>query len=323
MRSYSLIIQNKITKNKESLSKTERLFLFYMDNPLHIVYQMLEFLPERIKDALENVNINNVYEIRLRADFPTLINYLGEYKYLGSYGVCERIEQAIVCDDGDISDCVFRAGNYSVYSVEEQIKRGFITAGKGERIGLAGEYVFDKGQPLSIRNFTSLCIRVPHEIVGCGDEIFQRCMRDKVRNVLIASPPGLGKTTILRDLGRIISEKGRKNVLICDERGEIGCGNVKNGCDILKYADKATAFEAGIRAMRPDVIITDELSALDCSAVEKAVYGGVKVLASAHFSCISDIKQPFLGLFERYVILNKQKIGQIDGVYDTKGQKVD
>ncbi len=283
---------------------------------------MLEFLPERIKDALQNVNMNNVYELRLRADFPTIINYLGEYIYLGAYGVTEHTEQAICCDSGEIGDCVFRAGNYSVYSVEEQIKRGFITAVNGERIGLAGEYVFDRGQPLTIRNFTSLCIRVPHEILGCGEEIFRRCMCDRVRNLLIASPPGLGKTTILRDLGRIISLKSRKNVLICDERGEIGCSEKQNGCDILKYADKRTAFEAGIRAMRPDIIITDELSDTDCAAVEKAAYAGVKVLASAHFSSFSHIKPPFFGLFERYVMLDDRQIGKISEIYDEEGRRI-
>ena len=283
---------------------------------------MLDFLPQIVKDALNKVNMRNVYEIRLRAEKPVMVNYKGEYRYLGFYGFVERVEQALRCDLDEIANCVFCAGKYSVYSVEEQIKKGFITAENGERIGLAGEFVLEKGQPLALRNFTSLCIRVPHEIIDSGNEIYRRCMLDRVRSVLIASPPGRGKTTILRDIGRILGEKTKNNVLICDERGEISNGETGNACDVLKFCDKATAFTSGIRALRPDIIITDELSPNDCLAVQSAIVAGVSVVASAHFHDINDIKPPFLGTFERFVILNKDKIGEIDGIYDESGKEL-
>ena len=282
---------------------------------------MLEFLPQNVKNGLRRLNVERVYEIRLRADKPTTVNYAGQYRYLGEYGLTERVENAVRCDMDEITNCVFRAGQYSVYSVEDQIRRGYITASQGERIGLAGEYVLEKGQPLALRNFSSLCIRVPHEIIGCGMEIYGRCMRDQVRNVLIVSPPGLGKTTILRDLSRILSKKTKSNILICDERGEISAGNTGGTCDVLKFVDKTTAFEAGIRAMRPDIMITDELSSTDCAAIEKAIAAGIKVVASAHFSKMSHIKSPFLELFERYVVLDEREIGKIKGVYDEEGRE--
>ena len=282
---------------------------------------MLEFLPQNVKNGLRRLNVERVYEIRLRADKPTTINYAGQYRYLSEYGLTERAENAVWCDMEEIANCVFRAGQYSVYSVEEQIRRGYITANHGERVGLAGEYVLEKGQPLALRNFSSLCIRVPHEVVGCGVEIYRRCMREGLKNVLIVSPPGLGKTTILRDLSRILSEKTKGNVLICDERGEISAGNTGETCDVLKFLDKTTAFEAGIRAMRPDIMITDELSFTDCAAIEKAIAAGIKVVASAHFSKISHIKPPCLGLFERYVVLDEREIGKIKGIYDEKGRE--
>lgn len=241
---------------------------------------------------------------------------------MSDYGITDHADKALQCTASDIADTVYRAGKYSVYSVEEQIKKGFLTAEKGERIGLAGEYVFEKGQPLAIRNFTSLCIRVPHEIVGCGMEIYQSCMRDKVRSILIMSAPGLGKTTILRDLGRILSEKTLKNVLICDERGEISAGEVGQSCDVMLFSDKRTAFESGIRAMRPDIIITDELSASDCEAVEKAISAGIAVVASAHFSDIRAVQAPFSGLFERYVLLERKEIGKIRAIYDRNGREI-
>ena len=283
---------------------------------------MLDFLPENVKDALSHVNLRHVYELRLRADKPTRINYQGVYSYLSDYGLTKHVEKALRCDAIDIADCIYRAGKYSVYSVEEQIKSGFITTENGARLGLAGEYVFDKGQPLSIRNFTSVCIRIPHEIKGCGNEIYVKCLQDRLKNVLIASPPGLGKTTILRDLARIISEKTKKNILICDERGEIACGDIGETCDVMKYSDKNTAFSSGIRAMRPDLIITDELSELDCNAVKKAYCAGVFVIASEHFSRKERIKEEFLVLFDRYVILNDEKIGEIADIYDREGKKI-
>ena len=282
---------------------------------------MLEFLPQNVKDGLRRLNVERVYEIRLRVDKPTTVNYAGEYRYLSAYGLTEHAENAVQCDMDEIANCVFRAGQYSVYSVEEQIKRGYITAINGERVGLAGEYVLEKGQPLALRNFSSLCIRVPHEVVGCGTEIYQSCMRDRIRNVLIVSPPGLGKTTLLRDLSRILSDQTKSNILVCDERGEISAGNTGASCDVLKFVDKTTAFEAGIRAMRPDIMITDELSVVDCNAIEKAIAAGIKVVASAHFSEMSHIKAPFFGLFERYVVLDERKIGKIKGVYDEKGRE--
>ena len=226
---------------------------------------MLDFLPQNVKEGISRVNLKDVYEIRIRAEKPVTVNYLGVYRYLSAYGLTQIREKALKCTVEDIADCVFKAGNYSVYSVEEQLKRGFITAQYGERIGIAGEYVFEKGQPFALRNFSSLCIRVPHDVIGCGEKIYKHCMSDRVRNLLIASPPGLGKTTILRDLARILGVKTGLNVLICDERGEISAGEIGETCDVLKYSDKATAFEAGIRAMRPDVIITDELSAEEFS----------------------------------------------------------
>lgn len=283
---------------------------------------MLEFLPTIIKDGLAHVNLQYLYEIRLRAEKPTKVNYEGKYCYLSEYGLTERAEKAIRCTVADIADCVYKAGNYSVYAVEEQLKQGFLTANQGERIGLAGEYVFEKGQPLALRNFTSLCIRVPHEIEGCAMEIYYSCMRDKVRSILIMSSPGLGKTTILRDLSRILSIKTDKNVLICDERGEISAGEVGDGCDVVKYADKKTAFEAGVRAMRPDIMVTDELSLVDCIALEKAISAGITVIASAHFSDIRYVQKPFLGLFERYVLLEEHALGKIKAIYDDNGERL-
>ncbi len=276
---------------------------------------MLDFLPKRLQSAVQKINAKYLYELRLRADKPLTVNYGGKYVYLGEYGIEKRAERAITVSEEEIETTVFTAGKFSVYSVEEQIKKGFITAEHGERIGLAGEFVFDKGQALTAKNFTSLCIRVPHEIIGAGQRVYDVCFQDGIKNTLICSPPGQGKTTVLRDLCRLISENYFKNVLVCDERGEIAVGNLGETVDVYVYADKQTAFEAGIRAMRPDVIVCDELSLSDISAVKRGIDGGVKVLASAHIENAESLNIEMQRLFERFVFLSKDEIGKVVGVY--------
>ena len=283
---------------------------------------MLEFLPQTVKDGLAKINTTYLYEIRMRADRPIMVNYQGRYRYLATYGLTERSENALISSAEEIADCVFRAGEFSVYAVEEELKQGFLTAKGGVRIGISGEYVCEKGQPLSLRNYTSLCIRVPHEVKGCALEIYQRCMSDTVKNLLLMSSPGLGKTTILRDLTRILSEKQKKNILICDERGEICVGEYGNTCDVIRFCDKERAFTAGIRAMRPEIIVTDELSLADCAALKKAVAAGICVIASAHYSNFCFVERSFKELFERYILLDEEEIGRIKGIYDSEGKEI-
>ena len=289
---------------------------------MRIIKRMIKFLPEKIIAALKKINIQSVYELRLRVDCPTMVNVFGAYQYLTVYGASERAKDGIICTQTDIEECIYKAGEYSVYSIEEQIKKGYITTKNGVRLGLAGEYVLEKGQPFSIRKITSLCIRIPQDIVGCGDEIYEKCLRVNMGSLLLNAAPGMGKTTILRDLARRISRDRRLNVLICDERGELSSGKLGATCDVLKFADKTTAFEVGLRALRPDLIVTDELTETDIQAIKIAQRSGVLVLASAHVVRYENLPKSFLETFDYYVFLEKNCIGQVREIFNKNGVRI-
>ena len=283
---------------------------------------MLEFLPENIKEYLQHINIKQLYEIRLRADKPISLNYQGVYHFLGRYGITDNIDNAIICHREDVEICIYNAGANSVYSVEGQIRKGFLTTQYGERIGIAGEYVFDGGQPIAIRNFSSICIRVPHEVLECGDVIYNKCMSRITTNLMIMSRPGMGKTTMLRDLTRKLCVKYKCNVLICDERGELSIGDIGKTCDVLRYSSKAVAFEAGIRALRPDVIVTDEMTMEDCEAAKKAIQSGIILLTSVHCADMNYLPECFQNLFDFYILLDDRIIGKVKKIYNKNGEEI-
>lgn len=260
----------------------------------------LHFLPPDIVAALNNVNLNYLNEIRLRSGQPVIIQYRGEYKYINAYGITSDLSNALFCTGADSVINAAMCGNVFVYS--EQLKNGFITVDGGVRIGVAGEYVIEGGEIVTVKRVTSLNIRIPHDVCGTADGIYGAICGDGIKNTLIFSPPGYGKTTILRDLARKISKNTVKSVLIFDERNEIaavdGDGNgfdLGKGCDVVRGGDKNTAFRNAIRVMRPDVILTDELYGDgDVEAVKFAVDCGISVIASSHITDRHKLKKlPF------------------------------
>lgn len=270
---------------------------------------MFSYLPGRIKDSLRYCNSNLLYELRIRAQKPVAVNYGGEYKLLGERGV--GAINAFIATKKEVEDIVLSAAEYSLYSVTEQIRKGFITTPCGERIGIAGQGVSENGEVLNVRNISSVCIRIPHQVVGCAGAIAPYCLEPKLCDTAILSPPGFGKTTLLRDAARLLGEKGGRNVLIVDERGELSAFDTGIMSDVISCIDKRTAIMYGIRAMRPDVLITDELSEDDYAAIKRAMAAGVKVLASFHADSPAGIPD----FFERYVLLG-ERIGNVLAIYD-------
>lgn len=294
-----------------------------------------DLLPKVVLDALSKYKENEVFEVRLRRNSPVLVNVLGRNRVL-TVGMGVGGEK--VYSSGSIIDYVVKkATENSLYAYNNQIKQGFITARGGIRLGIAGESVnSDEFMPTTIKNINSIDIRIPHQVKGCALSVFKFIYNKEsgLKNTLIISPPGVGKTTMLRDICRMISEicEPILNTLLVDERFEIA--SVLDGepmldvgyyTDIVSGANKKYAFTNGIRALKPDVIITDELmSEDDGKACELAIKSGVKVIATIHAtnhlellekpSFAQLIKQKF---FDRYVVLsNKKGVGTCSGIFD-------
>lgn len=277
----------------------------------------LSFLPQNIKLCLNNLNLNFLTEIRIRCGQPVIIEYKGEYKYLSKFNVTDNAENGIVIDD--IQNIISQATCGSIYSFAEQIKSGFITVEHGIRIGIAGEYVTQNSAVITIKNITSLNIRIPHNVCGCSDYLFKNLFFDALHSTILYSIPGLGKTTMLRDIAINISKYKNINVLVFDERNEIsgidanGVGfNLGDKVDIVRCYNKRAAIASAIRAMRPQVIITDELYGDDdIKAVKYAVDCGIVVIASSHI-CNKNLLKSMP--FEYFVEL--KKIGDTPIIYD-------
>ena len=275
----------------------------------------LEFLPKNILDSIKNLNLSNVYEIRLRVGFPIKVNVKGEYKYLFENN------KKIICEKTDLIEIINNVTENSIYAFNEQIKQGFLTTKNGVRLGLAGNCVVENDKIITIKDFSSINVRVPHSIFGCSDEIYNRIFLKNVFNTLIISSPGMGKTTILKDLVRRIDCEKKLNVLLVDERGEF-CDVAYENVDKISYGDKQNAFIFGLRALSPNVVVMDELSTKnDWISSSVAVNNGVKLIATTHAQTLDELlgKNYFIkNIFNRYVFLeNGTKKGVVKSILDS------
>ena len=294
-----------------------------------------DIFPEHLRGLVARIPVDHVYELRMRVNQPITVCMSGGVFFLHERGLSTNSDGAVVVSRTDLDAIVHRASSHSIYAFNDQLRQGFITIRGGVRIGICGTVVSEKGAVLTVKNVQSLNIRIPHQVRGCSYSALAHVFSDdnRVRSTLIVAPPGAGKTTFLRDLACQVGKHfPAQNVLVVDERGELAANHlgenqldVGHCADVISGCTKAYGFECGVRSMRPDVIITDEIAtAEDIAMVSLACRSGVAVLASVHAGGIDEIrlKPGFREMvdnqvFDRYVVLGvRDKPGCVVAVYD-------
>ena len=280
---------------------------------------ILEYFPNKIVQAILNsINekeIETLEEIRIRVSKPIILKVANK----------EIIVEYIVTTQ-DILEIVEKITENSMYSYQQQICSGYITLKGGHRVGISGNVVMEENKVINVNYIYSLNFRIARQIIGVAEKVVNEVMKnDEISNTLIISKPGAGKTTILRDLIRIISKT--KTVGVVDERGEIAAmykNETQNDLgikvDILSNISKSLGIKMLVRSMAPDVIVADEIGTKeDIEAIKYAVTSGVKGIFTAHANNIEDIKKsPILkellnlNLIEKIIILDKNNRENIE-----------
>ena len=272
--------------------------------------QALGLLPRRLLTECSDIPSSEAEEFRLRAGRrATLL-----------IGGTETPISSVPVDTSDIDSVIERATNASVHTAQSSIAKGFINCSGGIRIGLCGTGIIDDGKVTGMRGISSLAIRIPHEIRGCGQAAIDKVKADTVGSVLILSPPGYGKTTFLRECIRQLSDSG-KRVSVADERGELAAVHrgvpqfdLGKESDIMSGVPKAQAVMMLLRGMNPQIIAMDEISSPeDVEAAETASGCGVRLIATAHAADKSELyRRPVykrlleLGVFKNTVVIENR-----------------
>ena len=296
-----------------------------------MIDEILKVLPSYIANDIVKLNcIQNITEIRLRTRSKVILRCVNK----------EIVLECIVTTKA-ILDILLNVSKNSIYAIQNDINNGFVIIKGGHRIGISGEVVYVDGKIKNIKNICSLNIRVARQIYGCADKILPNIIENGIiKNTLIISPPGCGKTTLIRDIVRQISNGipslnvTGKNVSLIDERGEIasvyeGVASLDVGVrtDIMSNVTKSTGMKMMIRSMAPDIIATDEIGGhLDILAIKEAILSGVNVIFTMHGDSLKSVmKNPEvkelldLNIFSKIIILSNGKTpGIIEKIYDTK-----
>jgi len=262
--------------------------------------------------------VNELQEIRLRTGRKTIIKYSS----------CEKISD-FTPNENNMIEILQRLCDNSIYSYQNQIINGFVTLVGGHRVGIAGSIAMKDGKVSNINYISALNFRIAKEVIGASDKIMKYIVKNgEVQNTLIVSKPGMGKTTILRDLVRNISENTLNTISVIDERGEIAAmykgvpqNNIGSRCDVFDNVTKSIGMKMAIRAMSPDVIVSDEIgSKEDVEAINYALLSGAKGVFTAHGNSLSDIRvnENLNKLYEEKVFKNLiflEKMGKVKNAY--------
>lgn len=287
---------------------------------------VLKKIPSDIKEETQ--------EIRLRTGRPvTLCTHRRTWFLTGAGALLPQdSELCPITDSAQMQEVFQGLCSYSVYSHEQEIREGYLVLRGGHRAGICGTASLHQGAIQSLRDISSICIRIAREKPGAADEIFRR-LGHLETGLLIAGAPASGKTTVLRDLARQLASGGRegyRRVAVVDQRGELG--NVFQGVpgndlgissDLLSGYPKVEGIQQAVRVLSPEYIICDELGGEeDARAVEAGMFSGVTMIATLHAGSRSELcRRPVCrrmletGAFGYVVLLEgRQEPGKVSGI---------
>ena len=281
---------------------------------------ILMYFPEKIRNELIKTKLDYLEEIRIRVNNPIFLK-IGQ----------EEIKLQCIVNTEDILKILQKLCDNSIYTYQNQICNGYITIKGGHRIGITGNVVVKDGHVINISHIYSLNFRIARQVFGCSKIAIPYILKineNSIYNTIIVSKPGKGKTTILRDLVRNLSngipEYNFKGVTVgmVDERGEIAAmykgipqNNVGERTDVLDNISKDLGMKMLVRSMSPKIIVADEIGTMgDVEAIKYAVCSGVNGIFTAHGNSFKDIlKNPILSklfnmnIIERILVLDDNR----------------
>lgn len=281
---------------------------------------------------LSDAQLDDIQEIRLRIDRPAAVCTEGKILYITENGqLTYNPKSAVIVGEQDMRRTFEAVCQYSVHSFQREISQGFITVKGGHRVGFCGTPVTHNGTVENIKNINSLNFRIAREVKGCAEKIFGSCFSVGLCSLLIAGIPSSGKTTVLRDLTRLLGDSFKVSVI--DERGEIAAlwngipqNDIGINTDVFDGYGKTEGISAAVRVMSPQIIVCDEIgSAADLSALREAASCGVYAAATVHAADMSDLLRRFpkdgLESFDRIAFLSG--MGKVSSIVKTRSEQLE
>ncbi len=257
--------------------------------------RVISYLSPRLRCAVQSMSGSDTYriqEIRLRAGRPLAVSINGKEKFVTMAGKLTAYpDEGVKVLRTEIEETFRAVCEYSVYSYQKELREGYVTLKGGARVGISGTAVYENGVLTSMRNISSMAFRIPREVKNSAAELATL----RFNGLLVAGAAGSGKTTVLRDLCRILGSE--KRVSLVDSRGEVaGMLHGMPQFDIGFHTDVFDGFPRDIgamtalRSMTPEYIVCDEIGTYDDTEAIKQICGcGVNIIASAHGGSIEDI----------------------------------
>lgn len=255
-----------------------------------------KYLPAYINKHILNLDdlvINRLCEIRLKADSPVVLVFTDRTSFITLTGrLTEYVSNELVLlDANEINQIFTRMCNYSVYSLTDNISDGFVTLSNGCRVGVYGTAVVKDGVISSVRNISGLNIRLSGQFNCISDRISDLYLNKNV-NTLICGPPLSGKTTVLKDLCRVLSDKYKKRIALIDERGEFQFSELGVYTDVLSFYPKAKGINIAVRTLSPEIIVCDELGDFEeVKVVTEGLNAGVNFIMTMHAASYPELKR--------------------------------